>query len=293
MENYIRKIKNITVAGLVLNMFLTSAKAVGGYFFHSQALIADAVHSLSDLVTDIAVLAGVRYWSAPPDESHPYGYGRIETIVSAVIGLVLAGVAVQLVYEAVCTIVAGKSQRPGFPAFWIAVFSVISKEILYRLTVKVSLECSSSALKANAMHHRSDAASSIPVAIALLTADIFPQIKYADQVGAVLVSVFIFHSSWQIIKPAFDELSDAGDKELQNKIRSVALLHPEITSIHLIRTRRIGKHITGDLHISVNPGITVLEGHDIAHRLKSEILSSDGGTIDITIHVEPDEQRFF
>ena len=289
MENNIQKIKKITAAGLILNIALTSAKAVGGYFFHSQSLIADAVHSLSDLVTDLIVLCGIKYWSAPPDDSHPYGYGRIETIVSAIIGLVLAGVAVDLAFEAVKTVISGTAKKPDFPAFWIALFSIISKEILYRKTMDVAAECSSSALKANAMHHRSDAASSIPVALALLIVYIFPQIKYIDQVGAVLVAIFILYSAWQIVKPSFDELSDAGDRILQDKIRRTALSFPQIRSVHLIRTRKTGNRVTGDMHISVNPGITVTEGHKIAHRLKAEILSDDGGTVDITIHVEPEE----
>ena len=289
MESNIQKIRKITIAGLILNVALTSMKAVGGYLFHSQSLIADAVHSLSDLTTDLIVLFGVKYWSAPPDESHPYGYGRIETIVSALIGLILAGVAVDLACEAVKAVFSGAATKPEFPAFWIALFSIISKEILCRKTMDVSVECSSSALKANAMHHRSDAASSIPVALALLAAYIFPQMKYADQLGAVLVSMFILHSAWQIVKPSFDELSDAGDRTLQEKIRRTALSHPQIRSVHLVRTRKTGNHITGDMHIFVSPEITVSEGHKIAHRLKLEIISEDGGTADITIYVEPDE----
>lgn len=290
MDTSAKKIRDITVIGLVLNILLTASKAVGGFLFNSQALIADAVHSCSDLVTDFAVLVGVKYWNIPADESHPYGHGRIETVISAFIGVLLAGVAVGLSSEAVMTIRNGEYTVPGMAALWIAVFSIFSKEVLFRATVAVARRCSSSALEANAAHHRSDALSSIPVAAAVVISNIFPQLKYVDQIGAFVVSAFIIMSAWQIIKPAIDELCDAGDCNAQHKIREIAEKYPQISSVHLIRTRRIGKTVTGDLHIMVVPDITVREGHRIAHQLKAEILAENSQISDITIHVEPAEK---
>ena len=205
MQDNIEKIKKITVYGLVLNIFLTAAKATGGVLFFSQALIADAVHSLSDLVTDVIVLAGVKYWSAPPDESHPYGYGRIETIVSAVIGLILAGVAADLAIGAVKTVISGVDRTPELPALWIALFSVVSKEILYRKTVKTAVECSSAALRANAMQHRSDAVSSIPVALALLISAVL--LELLEHIRSVFVIFLSFTVTRRITPATFPKLA--------------------------------------------------------------------------------------
>lgn len=289
MKNSVEKIRNITVIGLVLNVFLSSAKAVGGVIFHSQSLIADAVHSLSDLVTDIAVLVGVKYWNAPPDESHPYGYGRVEAVVSAAIGVILGAVAVELAWDAFDTVKSGKYTVPELPAFWIALFSIFSKELLYQVTGKIAKECSSTALAANAKHHRSDALSSIPVAAAIIISNIFPQIKYVDQAGAFIVSFFIMLSAWQIVKPALDELCDAGNCELQKQILEIASGYPQISAVHHIRTRRIGRNIVGEIHVRVEPDITVREGYIIARQLETEILSANGRISDMSILVEPAE----
>lgn len=146
----IRTVRFVTVVGMELNIVLAVAKAAGGLLFYSQALLADAVHSLSDLVTDLAVIFGVKYWSAPPDRQHPYGHGRIETLVSAFIGIALAAVAVGLVWDAVGTLRHGSEHGPAGFAFAIAVFSVVSKEILFRWTRAKARAVHSTAMEANA-----------------------------------------------------------------------------------------------------------------------------------------------
>ncbi|MBR2963909.1 MAG: cation transporter, partial [Lentisphaeria bacterium] len=179
----IRTVQFVTVVGMTLNIVLSIAKAAGGVLFHSQALLADAVHSLSDLVTDLAVIFGVKYWSAPPDRQHPYGHGRIETLVSAFIGIALAAVAVGLAWDAIGTIRHGSEHGPAGFAFAIAVFSIISKEVLFRWTRAKARQVHSSAMEANAWHHRSDAISSIPAAIAIAVAYFFPKLQFIDPVG--------------------------------------------------------------------------------------------------------------
>ena len=210
----VRRVRFVTLIGLGVNVLLTAAKAVGGIVFRSQALIADAVHSLSDLATDLAVIFGVKYWSAPPDSSHPYGHGKIETLVSAFIGIALALVALGLVSDAVATLRSeNDSGGPGLPAFFIALFSVFSKEWLFRWTRREARKLNSKAVEANAWHHRSDAISSIPAAIAVSLAYFFPDLHFIDPVGAILVSFFIFHAAWKIVKPTLLELSEAGNPE--------------------------------------------------------------------------------
>ena len=206
----VERVRSVTFVGMLLNIVLTLLKAVGGILFQSQVLVADAVHSLSDLVTDLAVIFGVKYWSAPPDESHPYGHGRIETLVSAFIGIALVLVASGLIGDAVAVLRAGTEQRPGLPAFFIALVSILLKEWLFRWTRSEGRKMNSKALEANAWHHRSDAFSSIPAAIAVILAHFFPALHFVDPLGAILVSIFIFHAAWKIVKPTLFELSDAG-----------------------------------------------------------------------------------
>lgn len=162
-------VKRVTLGGLVINLFLAAFKLGAGVFGNSQAMIADAVHSLADSVTDVAIIFGVRFWSAPPDERHPYGHWRIETLITTAIGLVLIAVAVGISVGSLRDIQHGQGTAPSWVAFWAAVVSLISKELLYQWTVRTGRQLNSSAVVANAWDHRSDAMSSIPAGIAILT----------------------------------------------------------------------------------------------------------------------------
>lgn len=284
----IRTVQFVTFIGMLLNIILVLAKAAGGWFFFSQALIADAVHSLSDLVTDLAVILGVKYWSAPPDRSHPYGHGRIETLVSAFIGIALAAVAVGLASEAVGTLRHGTEHGPAGFAFVIAVFSVISKEIVYRWTRRKAREVHSVAMEANAWHHRSDAISSIPAAVAIALAYFFPKLHFVDSIGAIVVSGFILHAAWKIIYPTLLELSEAGvSKEDQAKIYRLAVSLPGVIGAHALRTRNAGSAIWADIHIIVDPEMTVREGHELSHKVRDLLVDSDLHIVDVVVHLEP------
>ncbi len=284
----IRTVRFVTVVGMILNIVLAVAKAAGGLFFYSQALLADAVHSLSDLVTDLAVILGVKYWSAPPDRQHPYGHGRIETLVSAFIGIALAAVAVGLVWDAVGMIRHGSSHGPAGYAFAIAVFSVISKEVLFRWTRAKARAVNSSAMEANAWHHRSDAISSIPAAIAIAVAYFFPKLQFIDPVGAILVSFFVLHAAWTIVRPTLHELSETGvSREDQAKIYRMATSLPGVIGAHALRTRNTGGAIWADIHIIVDPDMTVREGHDLSHQVRDLLVESDLNIVDVVVHLEP------
>ncbi len=284
----IRTVQFVTVVGMILNIVLVFAKAVGGLFFHSQALLADAVHSLSDLVTDLAVIFGVKYWSAPPDRQHPYGHARIETLISAFIGVALAAVAVGLVWDAVGTLRRGSEHGPAGFAFAIAVFSVVSKEVLFRWTRAKARAVHSSAMEANAWHHRSDAISSIPAAIAIALAYFFPKLSFVDPVGAIIVSVFVLYAAWTIVRPTLQELSETGvSREEQAKIYRMATSLPGVLGAHALRTRNTGGAIWADIHIIVNPDMTVREGHDLSHRVRDLLVDSDLNIVDVVVHLEP------
>ena len=286
----IRRVRRATVAGMVVNVLLAAAKGAGGVAFKSQALVADAVHSFSDLVTDIALLFGVRYWSAPPDAEHPYGHGKIETIITAFIGLALGAVAFELVHGAVQSIQSPEAhEAPGAFAFMIALVSIVVKEALFRWTRAEARRIGSSGLEANAWHHRSDAISSVPAAAAIALARIFPSAGYIDQLGAILVSILILHSAWKIMRPALLELTEGGGGDHASEIEAVALAIPGVRSVHAVRARHIGSSIQADLHIRVDGDLTVARGHEIAHEVKKSVLASCSGVADVVVHVEPAE----
>ena len=286
------KIRRITVIGMVVNLVLVGAKFAGGWFFLSQALLADAVHSLSDLVTDAAVLFGVRYWSAPPDRAHPYGHGRIETLVSAFIGVALATVAGGLVWRAVETLQHGATGVPKLPAFVIALLSVALKEWIFFRTRRCARELGSAALAANAWHHHSDALSSIPAAAAIAVAHFFPELSFIDPVGALLVSIFILHAAWKITMPTLRELADTGlsERETQELYRLVASV-PGILGTHAMRTRKVGSSMLVDLHILVDPEMSVREGHRLSHDVREKLESSGMNITDVVVHLEPFEGK--
>ena len=284
----IRTVRFVTVVGMVLNIVLVIAKAAGGLCFYSQALLADAVHSMSDLVTDLAVIFGVKYWSAPPDRQHPYGHGRIETLVSAFIGIALAAVAVGLAWDAVGTLRHGSEHGPAGFAFAIALFSVISKEILFRWTRAKARAVHSSAMEANAWHHRSDAISSVPAALAIALAYFFPKLSFVDPVGAILVSFFVLYAAWTIVRPTLQELSETGvSREDQAKIYRMATSLPGIIGAHALRTRNTGGAVWADIHITVDPDMTVREGHDLSHQVRDLLVTSDLNIVDVVVHLEP------
>ena len=287
-----RLVRRVTVAGMTVNLVLVGAKLAGGWFFRSQALLADAVHSLSDLVTDMAVLFGVRYWSAPPDRAHPYGHGRIETLISAFIGVALASVAGGLIWRAVESLRAGSGEVPELPAFVIALLSVALKEWIFVRTRQCARKVGSSALAANAWHHHSDALSSIPAAAAIAVSHFFPKLRFIDPVGALLVSLFILHAAWKITLPTLRELADTGlsERETAELYRIVASV-PGILGTHALRTRKVGSSMLVDLHILVDADMSVREGHRLSHVVREKLEKSGMKITDVVVHLEPFEHR--
>ncbi len=283
-----KRVRRVTWIGLLINIGLCGLKFAAGFFGRSQALIADAIHSLTDTTTDIAVIAGSHYWSRPPDECHPYGHRRLETLVTAFIGIMLAAAGVGIGWEAISTLHERHAEPPGWFALCAAMASIVIKEVLYRWTAKISKNIKSAALAANAWHHRTDAISSLPVLLAVGGALIFPTWSFLDHVGAAIVSIFILHAAMKITWPAIGELIDAGaPEEIQKKIAKITLNTGGVKAVHAIRSRYISSSIQIDLHIVVDGAISVLDGHTIADRVENNIIDAIPEILDVVVHVDP------
>ncbi|MBN1621885.1 MAG: cation transporter [Endomicrobiales bacterium] len=290
MNKNIYIIRRVTIVGLLVNIALAILKFVVGIVGSSQAVVADGVHTLSDVSTDLAIIFGVKYWSAPADEEHPYGHSRIETIITSVIGVLLIAVAFFIGYKALFSMKESHKAHPGLIAFIGAFVSIVIKELMFHWTVNVGKNVQSSALVANAWHHRSDALSSIPVAVAVIIAALNPKWAFVDHIGAIVVSIFILVAAWRIVKPAVFELSDAGaPNDVKEKIEKIAKSNRGVKSIHAVRTRCHGSGIHVDLHIQVDKLLTVEQGHDIAKSVKKKLLEEAPNVLDVIIHIEPYE----
>ena len=284
-------VRKVTWVGLWVNLFLAAIKFTAGIYGRSQALVADAIHSLTDLTTDIAVIAGSHYWSRPPDENHPYGHRRLETLVTVFIGVVLIAAGIGIGWKAISALQEKHASPPGWIAVAAALASIVCKESIYRWTAMTGRRLKSAALAANAWHHRTDAFSSIPVLIAVAGARVFPSWSFLDHLGAAVVSIFILHASIKIIWPGLSELIDVGaPKETRKKIRDIALKNEGVLQVHDIRTRYISSSIQVDLHIVVDGLITVRQGHDIADDVKARIIDRIPEVLDVIVHVDPPER---
>ncbi len=274
--------------GLLVNLLLFAAKLAAGLLGGSRALVADAVHSLSDGVTDIAILAGAGFWSRPADSRHPYGHRRIETIVTILIGGVLAAAAVGILYDALSMLQEGRQSVPGLPAMAVAAVSIVVKETLYRWTLSKSRVVRSRVLKANAWHHRTDALSSIPTLLAVGTATVFPAWAFVDRVGAALVAVFILQAAFAIVWPALRELIDTGaPSETRRAVQRIAEATEGVVSTHALRTRYTGARLQVDLHVQVDGAISVRSGHDIAEAVSTRLMQAGLEIVDVVVHIEP------
>jgi len=282
-------VRRVTLIGMAANVLLAALKFAGGVIGGSQAVVADAVHSLSDMTTDVAILIGVSIWGKPADDTHPYGHQRLEPMVTLGIGIVLAGVAAGILYNSVSTITEPHEKGPEWIAFWAALVSIVSKEALYRWTAAAGRKIKSMSLVANAWHHRSDALSSIPAALAVAGAAVKPAWAVLDHIGAVVVSVFIFKASYDIARPAFDTLIDRGaPKDVIREIERIATETWGVRSVHKIRTRYIsGESVAVDLHITVDEDLTVRDGHDISEEVKWRLIEQGPDVIDVVVHLEP------
>ncbi len=282
------EVRRVTLVGLLVNLLLSAVKFIAGTVGHSQVIVADAVHSLSDSTTDVAILVGMRYWSQPPDAEHPHGHRRIETVVTTIIGLFLMVVGAVLAYKSLTSLKAEHTYRPGWIAFAAAVVSIVVKEALYHWSAAVGKRAKSSAVVANAWHHRTDSLSSIPAAIAVAVAAVKPTWVFVDHLGALVVSFFVLQVAWRIVAKAAAELVDVGaPREACDRIEAIAKTTPGVQVIHAVRTRFIGSGLQVDLHIQVDGQMSVRDGHEISGAVKRRLIESGPDVIDVVVHLEP------
>jgi len=287
-QENIKKIKTITCTGLFINLFLSAFKLLVGFYGNSQAVIADGVHSLSDTATDIAILLGVKYWSAPPDQKHPYGHLRIETMITAMISLFLIAIAIGIGYDAIVTMHNLDEVPPLGIALTAPFISIIAKEILYRWNIGVGKKIKSSALIANAWHHRSDVFSSIVAFLAVLAGLINPSLSFVDNIGALVVALFILKVAWDIIVPAVSEFIDSGSSEKIQKLIMITVIGVKgVKATHAIRTRKTGSCLLVDLHVLVDQNMSVKDSHIITEKIQNKLTEKIPEIIDVTVHIEP------
>jgi len=282
----------ITAIGAVVNILLSAIKITGGLTGHSRALVADGFHSLSDLSTDLVVALGLFFGARPRDECHPYGHKKIETVAEAVSGAILFVFAVWMAVSSSRALLGGELIEPSYAALTIAVASVASKEWLYRRTVELGRKLQSNSLIANAWHHRSDALTSIAVLAAIALAKIHPVLLVLDPLACIGISVLVGKIGIDITYKAFRRLIDtAPEPETIERIRSIAVSNQKVHGLHNVRARYIGGQIIADLHIEVDPMLSVQEGHAIASEVEKAISAELGNVYDITVHVEPSYSR--
>ena len=281
------------MAGSAVNVVLLVFKFVAGFFGGSAAMIADAVHSLSDFITDVIVLLFVRLSSKPEDSDHDYGHGKYETLATSLIGLALLCVGVMIMYNGVHSIVSAVMgnplPQPGMIALAAALVSIALKEWAYRFTAKVGRECESQAVVANAWHHRSDALSSIGTAVGIGGAILLGD-KWAvlDPIAAVVVSVFIIRTAWQLTKKSAGELLEQSlPAEMEREIVDIVAREPMASEVHHLRTRRIGSHIAIEMHLRMPGDISLYESHQHATNIEQKLRKRFGASTHIGLHVEP------
>ncbi|MDC8444759.1 MAG: cation diffusion facilitator family transporter [Nitrosomonas sp.] len=286
-----REVRKVTLIGSAIDFILGVVKIIAGWLANSQALIADGVHSFSDLLTDFLVLYAARHSRKAADEEHPYGHGRVETLATVGLGIVLIAIACGIAYDSVRRI-----NKPelllelGGLALMIAVLSIISKEWIYRYTVAAARRLRSGMLLANAWHSRSDAISSIVVVLGIAGA--MYGYPYLDAVAAIVVAVMIAKIGANLVRSSSQELIDrALDKDELNAIRMQILKVKGVRSLHMLRSRKSAGDAFIDVHVQVDPRLSVSEGHQIGEAVRRRLLDSVDVVSDVTVHIDPENDE--
>ena len=285
----------MTLLGGAVNVVLLVLKFVAGIVGHSAAMVADAVHSLSDFVTDVIVLIFVHISGKPKDKSHDYGHGKFETLATTVVSMSLLVVAAGILYSGVMKIVAwangAQLEAPGMLALWAALLSIVLKEATFRYSMVKARQLNSQAVEANAWHHRSDAMSSVGTAIGIGGA-IFLGERWTvlDPVASVIVGLFIVKVSLELLWVGIGDLMEQSlPDEVETEILRLAASVPGVSDPHELRTRRIGNHYAIELHILVDGDLPLREAHEKASQVEKLLRSHYGEETHIAVHVEPRE----
>jgi len=280
--------RRTTWISLLGNVFLSFFKLLAGFLGSSAAMIADGVHSLSDVISTIVIMVSLKVSSKPPDEEHPYGHGKAEAIGAKLVALLLIGAGIFLGWEGINKIVSGEISVPGRIALWGVIASLIVKEVLFRYVYKVGKMISSKALITDAWHHRSDAFSSLAALVGIVGALLgWP---FMDPLAAVVVAVFILKVGWGLVSRAVDELMDAvPDLDLQDRLEDKARGSEGVIGVENLRLRTNGPYFFVDLSLVVDKGLSAYDAHEIAAKVKQIMLEEDDRIQDVLIHVDPAE----
>jgi cation diffusion facilitator family transporter len=286
-----REIRRVTLVGSALDLTLGVLKIVFGYLANSQALIADGVHSLSDLATDFMVLFAAKHGSKDADEAHPYGHGRFETLATVALGIALIGVAVGIAWDAIARLFHPEALlQPGVWALVIAGASVVSKEWIYHYTMRLARKLKSNMLRANAWHSRSDAISSVVVMIGV--GGTMAGLEYLDSVAAVIVGAMVAKIGWDLLWQSVHELVDTAlDPERVELIRQEVLHVGGVRELHMLRTRQMGGEALVDVHVLVDPKLSVSEGHYIGEKVRRRLIEEVEEVADVMVHVDPEDDE--
>jgi len=284
--------RRVTWAGIGVNALLIVLKLWGGLAGRSRALVADAVHSISDFLSDFVVLIGLHFLGKKEDRDHPYGHGKFETLAAIGVGLLLLAAAVKIGYEAALAIYRGNVSAPQRFTIIIAAVAVVSKEALYQVTVRIGRRIGSEAMIANAWHHRSDAWSSIVTLGGVTAASFFPSLRVLDSYAALFVSFFITRVAAGILWSAAGKIVDtAPSEEFIEAVRLDAERVPGVRQCHDIMARYYARRIRMELHIVVDPGMTVAEAHDIIDRVVDSLTAKFDDIDKVLVHVDPDRDE--
>jgi cation diffusion facilitator family transporter len=286
-----REVRKVTLVGSLVDLVLGVVKILAGFAGHSQALVADGVHSLSDLGTDFMVLYAAKHAHREADAEHPYGHGRIETVTTVALGVALTVVAIGIMWDAIRRLFnPDLLLHPGWTALVVALVSVVAKEVIYHYTARAGHRLNSNMLLANAWHSRSDAISSIVVVIGIL--GVMAGLPYLDAIAAVAVALMIAKIGWSLLWQGLQELIDTSlEVDRVSAIRRSIMEVNGVRELHMLRTRRSGSHALVDVHILVDPALSVSEGHQIGERVRSRLLERDDDVADVTVHIDPEDDE--
>lgn len=292
-----KEIYKVTLVGGAVNILLLLFKFVAGIVGHSAAMLADAVHSLSDFVTDIIVLVFVHISGKPKDKSHDYGHGKYETLAMTIIGMALLAVAVGIVYSGLTKTIAWANgeqlEAPGTLALWAALLSILLKEGVYHYSMVKARQLNSQAVEANAWHHRSDALSSIGTAVGIGGAIFLGQRwTVLDPIASIIVGAFIVKVSFDLLRNGIGDLTEQSlPDQVEDEILSLVASLPGVVEPHDLRTRRLGNHYAIELHILMDGNITLSKAHDKASEVEDLLRQHYGENTHIAVHVEPTQIR--
>lgn len=288
-----KEIYKVTIIGGLGNLLLLVFKFVAGILSHSAAMMADAVHSLSDFITDIVVLVFVGISSRPQDASHDYGHGKFETLATMFIGFALAAAAIGIIVNGAVKFASWLNGEtlpvPGSLALWAALVSIAVKELLYQYTAAKGKAMESGALKANAWHHRSDALSSIAAAIGIGGAILLGERwTVLDPLASIVVGAMLVKVAWELVKPSLGELTESSlPEQTEKEIMEIVNAVPGVSEPHNLRTRRIGNRIAIEVHVRLDPDMPLREAHQKASLIERNLKERFGGQTHVSVHMEP------